>query len=236
MIRRFFTYLSISLLTGALACSGASAADRNDADLSSQWDSAVSSLLLAAGMYGLDVKTDQGINPAYSSAGLFKTLPRELATLNNNNITLSYTGSSGRLDFSAGYLYTSMQDDQQPGTLFVGLDSPSGELQLQPSASENSWFLALDYSKAFQLNDNFALKLGSRAMLMKNPFDLQDGRILSMLLNLPMSYKNYFTLTPELQWSHTIQDGNMLGNTFSKPVETDNKDVFYGGMSISFSY
>jgi hypothetical protein len=238
MIKRLATYLSIALLTVGTSCGSASAEDQHSADLSSQWDSAVSSLLLAAGMYGLDVKNDEAPGPGFSaSPNLLKTLPSDFASLDTNNITLSYSGSSGRLGFSAGYLYTSLRDNQQPETLLVGLDSPDHPLHLNsPEKDSSSWYLTLDYSKAFQLNNSFSLGFGTQAMLMKNPFDTQDGRILSMLLNLPMSYKKYFTLTPELQWSRTIPDATAVRYQYSKSEKEDNKDVFYGGMSISFSY
>ena len=236
MKKRFSTYFCAVALAVTLACSPVLAGDSGYADLSSQWDSAVSSLLLAAGMYGLDVQNDEkNLNPSFAPpTNAFKTLPSDFSALDAKNITLSYSGSSGRLGFSAGYIYTSVRNNQQPETLLVGLDAPQQELNLSRTNTDDSWYMALDYSKAFQVNDSFAFGIGSKAMLMKNPFDPQDGRILSMLLNLPMSYKNYFTLTPELQWSHTIPDATMT--RYSKPDTTGSKDVFYGGMSISFSY
>lgn len=237
MLKKLSTYLAVTAITATIGCGSASAADKDVVDISSQWDSAVSSLLLAAGMYGLDIQSSQDNTFAHNtSVSLFKTLPRDLDMLDSQNITLSYTGSSGRLDFSAGYIYTSMPDNKATGTLLVGLD-PHGQegIGLNPVKRDNAWYMALDYSKTFHVNDNILMGFGSKAMLMKNPFEEHDGRIISMLLNLPMSYKNYFTLTPELQWSHTLP-GGVQGHMYAKPELPDNKDVFYGGMSISFSY
>ena len=234
MDKKNLTYPLVALLALAISSGPTSAADSEVADLSSQWDSAVSSLLLAAGMYGLDTKAGQGLNLSLSqSTNLFKGLSAEQGPLDSRNITLSYSGSSGRLGFSAGYIYTSLQDNQEPGTILLDLDS----LNQNPFNSRNPWYLALNLSKSFQVSDNIALGVGSKAMLMKTPFDNQEGRILSMLLNLPVSYKNYFTITPELQWSRSLPDVNAQGkNNFSNHNPAEEEDVFYGGMSVSFSY
>ncbi|MEA2116597.1 MAG: hypothetical protein U9P36_14615 [Thermodesulfobacteriota bacterium] len=236
MANKYFTFLLTILLTVSVGSTAVSAGDRQVADLSSQWDSAVSSLLLAAGMYGLDKETNQGTNLSLSqSENLFKGLPFEQGQLDSQNITLSYSGSAGRLGFSAGYIYTSLQDNQEPGTILLDLDA----LNQNSLQGSNPWYLALDMSKSFQVNENIAVGFGSKAMLMKAPFDDQDGRVISMLLDLPLSYKNYFTITPELQWSRSLPDDESSqagGNNYSKRIPAEEEDVFYGGMSISFSY
>lgn len=233
MIKKYLTFLILILLASAIGT--AQAADSKTVDISSQWNSAVSSLLLAAGMYGLDAQDDQGTNLSLSqSKNLLKGFPAEQGQMDGRNITLSYSGSSGRLGFSAGYIYTSLQDNKEPGTILLGLDATNQN----PFEDNNPWYLAFDLSKSFQVSDNIAIGVGSKTMLLKTPFDDQDGRMLSMLLNLPMSYKNYFTITPELQWSRSLPDTTSQGNSnnFSKLNGADDKDVFYGGMSISFSY
>lgn len=235
MAKKHLTFLLTGLLTVSVGSTVVSAGDRQVADLSSQWDSALSSLLLAAGMYGLDAQADQGANLSLSqSENLFKGLPFEQGQLDGQNITLSYSGSAGRLGFSAGYIYTSLQDNQEPGTMLLDLDA----LNQNPFQNPNPWYLALDMSKSFQVSENIAVGFGSKAMLMKAPFEEQEGRVVSMLLNLPLSYKNYFTLTPELQWSRSLPDENIQtgSNTYSQRIPAEEEDVFYGGMSISFSY
>jgi hypothetical protein len=235
MAKKYLTFLLIALPVLSVGSTVMAAGDRQIADLSSQRDSAVSSLLLAAGMYGLDAKTDQGANLSLSqSENMFKGLPFEQGQLDGQNITLSYSGSAGRLGFSAGYIYTSLQDNQEPGTILLDLDA----LNQNPFQSTNPWYLALDMSKSFQVSDNIAVGFGSKTMLMKAPFDDQEGRVISMLLDLPLSYKNYFTITPELQWSRSLPDENSQAgsNNYSKRIPAQEEDVFYGGMSISFSY
>ena len=230
MAKKYLTSLIITLLVSAIGIGTAQAADD-----SSQLDSAVRNLLLAAGMYGLDTQDDQGTNLSLSqSKKLLKGLPAVQGQLDGRNITLSYSGSSGRLGFSAGYIYTYLQENQDPGTILLGLDS----INQNPFENNKPWYLAFDLSKSFQVSDNIAIGVGSKTMLMKTPFDEQDGRMLSMLLNLPMSYKNYFTITPELQWSRSLPDTTAQGDrsNFSERNSADDKDVFYGGMSISFSY
>jgi opacity protein-like surface antigen len=217
------------------ASSVAAAPQKSSDDFSTQWDSAVSSLLLAAGMYGSTDGSPEGVGfTVERSKDLFKGLAIEEDKLNGQNITLSYNGSSGKLGFSAGYIYTSVRDNQEPDALFLDLDSTHEN----PYSNNNPWFLALNMSTSFQVNDAFSVGFGSRAMLMKNPFEDHDGRVLSMLLNLPMSYKNYFTITPELQWSRALPGNNSQSVTqnSSDTNSAAEKDVFYGGMSITFSY
>ena len=235
MLRKYLTSLGLAVLLSGIGAGSVTAADSQDVDLMSRTDSTVSSLLLAAGMYGLDVQDGQGAKLSLShSDNMFKGLPAELGRMDSSNITLSYSGSSGRLGFSAGYIYTSLQNNQEPGTLLLDLDS----LNQNPFQSTNPWYLALDLSKSFQVSDSIAVGFGTRAMLMKAPFDDQDGRVISMLLDLPLSYKNYFTITPELQWSRSLPDDSSQagGINYSSSTSPEAEDVFYGGMSISFSY
>ncbi len=235
MKKRFLTSCIIALFAVTGSPLVASAEEAHTADFSNQWDSAVSSLLLAAGMYGQNPANDQGVNFSVEQANnMFKGISLKQNKLKGPNITLSYKGSSGRLGFSAGYIYTSLQDNQEPDALFLDFDSVNNN----PFNNDNPWFLALDMTTSYQVNDSFTVGLNSKAMLIKNPFDAHDGRILSMLLNLPMSYKNYFTITPELQWSRTLPGANnrAAGSNYSGTGNAAAKDVFYGGMSISFSY
>ncbi len=235
MKKLFLTSCIVALFAVTGRPLAASAEESHTTDFSTQWDSAVSSLLLAAGMYGQNPANDQGINFSVEQANnLFKGISLKQNKLKGQNITLSYKGSSGRLGFSAGYIYTSLQDNQEPDALFLDLDSVNNN----PFNNDNPWFLALDMTTSYQVNDAFTVGLRSKAMLIKNPFDVHDGRILSMLLNLPMSYKNYFTITPELQWSRTLPGANnrTAGSNYSGTENAAAEDVFYGGMSISFSY
>ncbi len=230
------TSLAIAALVLTVGVGSAFAADEQmTVDLSSQRDSAVSSLLLAAGMYGLDGQDGPATNLTLSrEKNLLKGQHTGKDQVDGNNITLSYSGSSGRLGFSAGYIYTSLQENQEPESILLGLDS----INQNPLAGDDPWYLAIDLSKSFQVSDNLSMGVGSRAMLMKTPFDNQDGRMLSILLDLPMSYKNYFTITPELQWARALSDTTDTDNSSSYATRNrvDDKDVFYGGMSISFSY
>jgi len=234
MIIKNLTYLLIPALAVILNSGNSRAADTDTTDLSSQWDSAVSSLLLAAGMYGLDIQSSHGLDLSLSqSTNMLKSVSAELGPLDNRKITLSYSGSSGKLGFSAGYIYTSLQNNLEPDTILLDLDS----LNHNPLSHEDPWYLALNLSHSFQVSDSIALGVDSQAMLMKTPHENQEGRILSMLLNLPVSYKNYFTITPELQWSRSLPDATTLQkNYLSDQKATKGEDVFYGGMSISFSY
>lgn len=156
------------------------------------------------------------------------------AQINGQAITFSYDGSSGLLEFSAGYILTTQHTLQEPGTIFLGLDSDS-DPTFNPG---HSWYMAFDLSRSYQIDDTLSFTLGNKAMLIKNPFDTKEGQIFSLLFNMPISYKNYLTITPELQWLHPVSPGNYTtpGVTSDAPRNKLSEDVFYGGISISFSY
>jgi len=80
--------------------------------------------------------------------------------------------------------------------------------------------------------------LSGKTMLMDDPYSLRNGQIFSFLLNMPVSYKKYITITPELQWSRTLPGQGQTITGLRPASEQDNggRDVIYGGVSISFSY
>ncbi len=200
------------------------------------WDGAVNRLL-AAGLYGFDVP---GAQPTMSirleqAQDLYKGLAADKARLNGQNITFSYAGSSGLLGFSAGYIYTSGTDEGRLGSVFLGLDDPMGFKANDPS---KSWYLALDLSTSYQPHDNVVLGLAGKALLLQDPYSLQQERMFSFLLNMPVSYKKYITITPELQWSRPLagQEHFFSSSQGGQKEGAADNDVFYGGVSISFSY
>ncbi|MCI5145570.1 MAG: hypothetical protein D3923_08560 [Candidatus Electrothrix sp. AR3] len=212
-------------------------------------DKAVSSLLLAAGMYGgLNNKSgaaDKGKLSLTQSKNMFNGVLSEQGQFNGQDITFSYKGSSGRLGFSAGYIYTAPQETQEAGTILLGLDMLTQNLPAQHGITENPWYVTLNLSKSFQFTDNIAFEIGSKTMLFSpSPDDDEreggrDNRSLSMSLNLPVSYKGVLTVTPEIQWSRALlnDDTQMIASTTPDlHAHSDNVDTFYGGMSISFSY
>lgn len=231
MIRKNCTCLLIAAL---LAASGpASAAAETDllsacgADCR---DSALSSLLLAAGMYGgLDGASGQGLDFSLTrSQNKFAGTWFGEGQTDAQDITLSYSGSSGRLGFSAGYLYTDPEENRGTGTVLFGWDSLS---QGYVGNTEKPWYVTFNLARSFQFGDDIALGVGSRTMLLSPPLEDKEaeGRAVCMSLNLPVSYKGFLTVTPEVQWSRPL-----LGEQVSDVASADN--AFYGGMSVSLSY
>lgn len=199
------------------------------------WDGAVNRLL-AAGLYGVDTKDTPSMALRVERIGdMYKGLAADKAGLNGQSITFSYEGSSGLLGFSAGYIYTSGVNEGNLGSVYLGLDDPMG---FKAFETGKSWYLAFDISTSYQPHDDVILGLSGKTMLMDDPYSLRDGRIFSFLLNMPVSYKKYITITPELQWSRSLpgQYRPRLDNGAVQDQGADAKDVIYGGVSISFSY
>ena len=200
----------------------------------SAWDSAVNSLL-ATGLYGFDRQSTPGLTVQLQhSDNLYHGLAADKPQINGQAITFSYDGSSGLLEFSAGYILSSQRNNQEPGTIFLGVDSQPDKT----SEPGRSWYMAFDLSRSYQVDENINFNLSNKFMLIKNPFDTEEGHIFSMLFNMPISYKNYLTITPELQWSRPVSQTNYSNSlrTSGDIPEKSPQDVFYGGISVSFSY
>ncbi|MCI5223578.1 MAG: hypothetical protein D3924_13140 [Candidatus Electrothrix sp. AR4] len=207
---------------------------------SSYEDSAVSSLLLAAGMYGgLEQEPSQGVNVSLSqSKNMLKGLFSDQGQFDGQDITLSYNGSSGRLGFSAGYIYTALKENQEAETILLGLDD-HGRNTLN-NVKERPWYLTFNLSQSFQVSENLAVGVGSKAVLLTNSLYEEENKnqAVSMSLNLPVSYKGFFTITPEVQWSRSLltEESDNTVNHLDTYDPDEGQNAFYGGMSISFSY
>ncbi|CAK8725333.1 Outer membrane protein beta-barrel domain-containing protein [Candidatus Electrothrix laxa] len=242
MVIKKIPYLCIALTALLIGSESAHAEDAKQNTISSTYDkSAVSSLLLAAGMYG-GLKNDRspGVSLSFGeSKDLMKGLLTEQGKFDGQDITLSYKGSAGRLGFSAGYIYTTGDKDQERGSVLLGLDNYSKNTL--NNIQERPWYVTLDLSRSFQLNSNLAVGVGSKTVLLANNPDEEDSanKAASMSLYLPVSYKGFLTVTPEFQWSRALLTDDEQGTrndieNFFDPE--DGQNAFYGGMSISFSY
>ncbi|WP_028585385.1 hypothetical protein [Desulfogranum mediterraneum] len=225
-----------SILAGAtllllLSTTPASWAGGNRSAMGGGWDNAVNSLL-AAGMYGIDNLEGRGLAVQLQhSQNLYQGMAADKIAVNSQAITFSYEGSSGLLGFSAGYIYTSQPAADEVGAVFLGIDPIRSE-SFNPT---NSWYLAFGLSHAYAVDRNLSFSLGTTTLLTRNPFDTEEGKTFSMLFNMPISYKNYITITPELQWSRPLSSD--LSSLSGDLQDTERaQDRFYGGVSISFSY
>ncbi len=185
------------------------------------------SLLLVSGMADSEeLFSVDNIHLSYSNESL-KALIRD-SSFKNRSITLSYQGSSGRLGLSAGYIYTF---------------SPKDELNLLSTEMADGdfgvWYMGFDVdSLPFFKHDNLSLALGGKTVLTESPNILEEDDLVSLLFYMPVSYKNYITVTPELRWTRSLEQWTKNGFTgqgegdYSSETDVD----FYGGLSVSFSY
>ena len=234
-------HLTVILSVGFPVCAAASSLCSTPACKDS---TAVSSLLLAAGMYG-GVDAPSGEFSLSRSASTFKSLANVQGPLEGQDITLSYEGSSGgRLGFSAGYLYADPEEKRGSGSLLSDMDSYVASQQ-NAWGNDNAapWYLAFNVAKEFQISDSIAFSLDSKATLLSpsalaNGQDETDRRAVCMSFNLPVSYGSFLTVTPEVQWSRQLESSQATaGSNLSAASATDESaDAFYGGMSITFSY
>ncbi|WP_417909433.1 hypothetical protein [Candidatus Electronema sp. PJ] len=239
MTRKNYTYLLatlVSISSPALAAQPPSVCVADCGDSSA----AVSSLLLAAGMYGgVDGASAQGVDFSLNeSAKMFKGVFAEQGPVDGQDITLSYSGSEGRLGLSAGYLYTAPENRSQAGIVLFGLDEEHSRNLLHDD-NEKPWYVTLNVAKNFQISDSLALGVDSRTMLITPSLqnEEKDSQAVCMSFNLPVSYGKFLTVTPELQWSRALEAGGQAAAASSSADASDkNPNTFYGGMSISFSY
>ena len=199
------------------------------------WDATVNALL-ATGMYGTGSILPEGMTLHLQRADAFLPgLPYAHSPLSTQAITFSYEGSSGLLAFSAGYILSHDPAENQRPLVYLDIDSRGDDLTRNP---DRSWYLGLDISRPYQIDDDLALSVGNRALLIRNPFDTQDGHLISLLFSVPITYKNYLTITPQLQWTRPLYPSSITpSSNISSHGDTSSKsDVFYGGVSIRFSY
>ena len=226
----YLTFLTLTIVSAGIVHAG----EKSSPTRGTAWDSTVNSLL-ATGMYGFDSHTTPGLTiQLQHSENMYRGLTANKAQLNGQAITFSYEGSSGLLAFSAGYILSGQLNNREPGTIFLGVD-PEPDKNFDPG---RSWYMALNLSRTYQFDENTSFSLSNRVMLLKNPFDTEEGHIFSMLFNMPISYRNYLTITPELQWSRPVSRSNFSNSVrmLSDPQDKSPQDVFYGGVSVSFSY
>jgi len=233
-IRRFAPtlVLTVAILLGN---NSLQAADTSAPQAGSAWDATVSALL-ATGMYGVGSTLPEGvtIHLQKTDAAMYG-LPYASSPLNTQAITFSYEGSSGLLAFSAGYILSHEPNAGEPTSVYLDIEPGPDAPTLNP---ERSWYLGLDISRSYQIDDDLALSVGNRAFLIRNPFDTQDGHLFSLLFSIPITYKNYLTITPELQWTRPLYPSSITpsSNISSYGDAPSKSDVFYGGVSIRFSY
>jgi hypothetical protein len=244
MTRKDCTYLLAALVSVSSPALAAQPSSVCIADCSDS-GAAVSSLLLAAGMYGggLESVSKQGVDFSRNeSAKMFKGVFADQGHVDGQDITLSYNGSEGRLGFSAGYLYTAPENSPESGVVLLGgMDGQHSRRDLLHEDGEKPWYVTFNLAKDFKISDSFAFGVDSRTMLIAAPSlqneEKQDGQAVCMSFNLPVSYGNFLTITPELQWSRALEAGGQAAAASSSADASDkNPNTFYGGMSISFSY
>lgn len=199
------------------------------------WDTTINTLL-ATGMYGLNSPLPEGVMIHLHKADThLPGLPYAQSPLSAQAITFSYEGSSGLLAFSAGYLLSHDPTENQPASVYLDMEPVGDDPTLEP---ERSWYLALDLSRSYQIDNDLTVSLGNRAFLIKNPFDTRDSHLFSLLFSLPITYKNFLTITPELQWTRPLSPSSTdpSSNFSASGEDASMEDVFYGGVSIRFSY
>ncbi len=233
-IRQFAPTLALTVAI-LLGNSPLQAADTAASQAGTAWDATVNALL-ATGMYGVSSPLPEGVMIHLQKADAnLPGLPYAHSPLSTQSITFSYEGSSGLLAFSAGYLLSHDPNEDQPASVYLDIEPVGADLSLNP---DHSWYLSLDLSHSYQLDDDLAFSVGNRAFLIKNPLDTQDSHLFSLLFSIPITYKNYLTITPELQWTRPLSpnSGNPSSNVSANNDDASGEDVFYGGVSIRFSY
>ena len=228
-MHRVLNILTIVLFLSAGILNPGTARSEDDLPL---WDSAVNQIL-AAGLYGVDEPgTALQLTATQKSTDLYRSLLIDSKDAPAQSITLSYSGSYGLLGFSAGYIYTSGVEQGHFGSVLLDFHDPFHAQGLDPS---KAWYMSLELSSSYQPHDDIQLGFASRGVLFKDPYDLASRRKLSLMFDLPVTYRKFITITPELKWFHPLSEKNspsLRGEDKSKQPQ----DSFYGGVSVTFSY
>lgn len=189
--------------------------------------------LLAAGMYGIDTPAALSLSTQLLPPGeLAAASLSDISSMGGQAITLSYQGSAGLLGFSAGYILTDTSDEQQPSRSILLDVHPDAVTMDTP---DYAWYMALNFSQLSTGNDKVSFRLTSKAIMRKNPRITSGEKTFSLLFNMPITYADRVTITPEVSWSQALESG--LTDPVPSPLSATPVDQeFFGGLSISFSY
>lgn len=166
---------------------------------------------------------------------------------NETDLTLSYTRSTGKWTFGAGYIYYALNNANDTQEFYV---SAGYDMLLQPALTVyydfdegNGAFILASIGHSFEIAKDTNLNFGASAGYnIKNKvmgFD-KDGKDFSNFYNAELSSSldipiwKSLSITPKIAYSFPLS--NDAKEAIRSISDDGDKDIFYGGINISLSF
>lgn len=147
-------------------------------------------------------------------------------------ISFSYSGSSGLLGFSSGYI--SSRNDMLDGEIKSDDGDGSGY-----SEEMKNLYVGLDMNHSVALTDDINVGLRAGLIYIGDIYREREDDAVSVLFVMPVEINKSLTIEPRIHWTHTLteQDSGTRnkGTDEDSGLQEDNGS-FYGGVSVSLSY
>ena len=209
-------------------------------------DSMVIQPSLTASYLGFSLNLWGNLDTAQSTA----LYAKDGANWNETDLTLSYGGKAGMVNYAAGYIYYGLEGaaDTQEVYGSLGLDTilaPTLTVYRDIGASPG-WYVTLGVSHSLQVTDKISLALAGQVSYLsadeastlaapgdpKSAYrDFHDGR-LSATLNIPLS--ETITVAPNISYSFALSDG---ASEVIKAASASGRDddFLFGGITLTMA-
>lgn len=145
-------------------------------------------------------------------------------------ISFSYSGSSGLLGFSSGYI--SSRNDMLDGEMES--DDGSGY-----SEEMKNLYVGLDMNHSVALTDDINVGLRAGLIYIGDIYREREDDAVSVLFVMPVEINKSLTIEPRIHWTRTLTEqdsGTRNKGTIEEPGSQEDNGSFYGGVSVSLSY
>ncbi|MDH4319324.1 MAG: hypothetical protein OEV64_13100 [Desulfobulbaceae bacterium] len=145
-------------------------------------------------------------------------------------ISFSYSGSSGQLGFSSGYVTS--RNDMLDGELES--DDGSGY-----SEEMKNLYVGLDMIHSVALTDDINVGLRAGLIYIGDIYRERKDDALSVLFVMPVEISKRLTIEPRIHWTRTLTEQDFgSGNKGTNEDLSSKEDnvSLYGGVSVSLSY
>ncbi|MDH3348349.1 MAG: hypothetical protein OEM02_09685 [Desulfobulbaceae bacterium] len=149
-------------------------------------------------------------------------------------ISFSYTGSSGVLGFSSGYI-GSRGDDEQ-------VQNPKVSKQESEHVYHEdikNLYVGVDMNHSVALTDDINVGIRAGLIYFEDIYSEYDEDAVSVLFVMPVEINNKLTIEPRIHWTRNLTEQNSIDGNKTKidePSLQENNGSFYGGVSISLAY
>jgi hypothetical protein len=166
----------------------------------------------------------------------------ETSNFNETDLTLSYSGSAGKIGYSGGYILYSVEGlkDTQEVYATVSVDTllaPNLTVYKEITGLQG-WYAKAAVSHTLELTKDLKLALGASIGYLDDEADyseLHDG-VLSASLAIPVA--EYLTVSPQLYYSFPLSSKakDFLKNANSGTIDKAKADFVYGGVAVNLAF